>query len=94
MGWHIDHCEAVYRFSGVQSKPQNHTIKNMVPACAPCNLFKSVFSVEEFRWELHKQVSRARERSVNFRNAERFNQIVVTEKPIVFWFESQRGVVG
>jgi len=70
-----------------KGRPQNHTIENMVPACAPCNLFKSTFSIEFFRKEIAAQVERARRSSVNFRTAERFGLIETKELPIVFWFE-------
>lgn len=63
------------------------SIDNMVPACAPCNLFKGVYSVESFRSEISKQVERGRKQSVNFRTAERFGLIEIVEKPIVFYFE-------
>lgn len=68
-------------------KPHNDTIENIVPACAPCNLFKSTLSVEEFRRELEMQTYRARKTSVNFRTAERFGLIDVKEIPVTFWFE-------
>jgi len=71
---------------GMQS-PQNDAIENIVPACAPCNLFKSVFSIEEFRIEIALQVDRARRQSVNFRTAERFGLIEVRPAKVVFWFE-------
>ena len=67
--------------------PENHSFENMVPSCAPCNLFKSVFTLEDFRAELQAQVDRARKTSVNFRTAERFGLIGVNIKPIVFYFE-------
>lgn len=86
-GWHADHCEAVYRWPDEMLKPQNDTLENMVPACAPCNLFKSVFSIEEFRREIALQVKRARKQSVNFRTAERFGLIEVKPVEVVFWFE-------
>ena len=75
------------RFTGEMQHEDLDTLDNMVPSCAPCNLFKSVFPVEEFRKELEKQVERGRKSSVNFRTAERFGQIVVKTTPIVFWFE-------
>jgi len=67
--------------------PDRHTIENMVPACVPCNLLKSVYSVEEFRREIERQADRARAYSVNFRTAERFNLIEVHNDPVLFWFE-------
>ena len=70
-------------------KPENDTIENMVPACAPCNLFKSVFSVDGFRKEIEAQIERARKSSVNFRTAERFKLVEVKPAPVVFWFEKQ-----
>ena len=88
-GWHADHCNAVYRDADRLRKPQNDTLENIVPACAPCNLFKSVFSVEEFRAEIQQQVHRARKTSVNFRTAERFGMIETSCKPIRFWFEKK-----
>ncbi|QWA09548.1 HNH endonuclease [Sodalis ligni] len=63
------------------------TFENLFPACAPCNLFKGGFSLEEFRHEIFAQAERARAYSVNFRTAERFGQIQVTPSPVVFWFE-------
>ncbi|KAB8312947.1 HNH endonuclease [Erwinia endophytica] len=102
-GWHADHVEAALRkweFSPRQANgvrraiatgehwlPENDVYENLFPACAPCNLFKATFSVESFRNEIAQQVSRARRHSVNFRTAERFGQVHVTESPIVFWFE-------
>jgi hypothetical protein len=68
--------------------PENDNITNMVPACAPCNLFKSTFTVEHFRAEIGEQVARGRKTSVNWRTAERFSQIVATPAPVVFWFEN------
>jgi hypothetical protein len=65
----------------------NH-IENLLPACAQCNNFKSTFSVEEFRSEILLQIDRARQRSINFRTAERFGMIKV--KPVSrirFYFE-------
>ena len=93
--WHADHVEAIYRVdeslvSSGMGKPENDHIDNIVPACAPCNLFKNVFTVEEFRREIEQQAIRARKSSVNFRTAERFGLISVKEKPVIFWFEVNR----
>jgi len=88
-GWHADHCNAVYRQGDEMCKPHNDVIENIVPACAPCNLFKSVFSVDKFRREVEMQIDRARKTSVNFRTAERFGLIKAEPAPVVFWFEEQ-----
>jgi hypothetical protein len=60
------------RHNGGFENPELDNQENLVPSCAPCNLFKSTFSVEMFRNEIKKQVDRARKSSVNFRTAERF----------------------
>ena len=78
-----------YKREVTLGRPQNDHIDNMVPACAPCNIFKNVFNLEEFRRELSQQIIRGRKSSVNFRTAERFGMIDVNNNPIVFWFEKQ-----
>lgn len=102
-GWHADHVQAAFRkwefgerradgtrkiiYSGEHWKPENDVQENLFPACAPCNLFKSTFSLEDFRENIAAQADRARQYCVNFRTAERFGQVQVTASPIVFWFE-------
>ncbi|EOR7867415.1 HNH endonuclease [Escherichia coli] len=73
--------------TGEVFRPENDTLDNLFPACAPCNLFKSVFDIEEFRRQISYQAERASKSSVNFRTAERFGLVKVIEKPVVFWFE-------
>tara|TARA_R110002072_G_scaffold100778_9_gene222058 strand:+ start:5060 stop:5746 length:687 start_codon:yes stop_codon:yes gene_type:complete len=89
--WHCDHIEPIRRGEGggVSSKDFNtlHNIDNLAPTCAPCNLFKSVYSLEGFRRKIAHQVERARKSSVNFRVAERFGLIEPTGNEVVFWFE-------
>lgn len=104
-GWHADHVEAILRATtyepcggnsyrlvqtGKMYRGENHHIENIVPACAPCNLFKTSHSLEFFRSELAAQVERARKSSVNFRMAERFGQLEVKSGPILFWFETAK----
>lgn len=102
-GWHADHVEpvrrdfdvvrapgkgySVARSNGKVLHPELHAIENLFPACAPCNLFKATWSIEDMRNEISKQAERARAYSVNFRTAERFGLIEVVDKPVVFWFE-------
>lgn len=88
--FHADHTDAVYRdrwYEGGMLKPQNNVLEKLFPACAPCNLFKSVFSIEQFRHEIQMQVERARKSSVNFRTAERFGLVRADIKPVVFYYE-------
>lgn len=75
------------RHTGEYDYPERNRIDNFYPSCAPCNLFKSTFSIEGFRREISEQVDRARRSSVNFRTAERFGQIIINKSPIKFWYE-------
>ncbi len=52
-----------------------------------CFQLALTFSVEELRHQISKQVERARKTSVNFRLAERYGLIEITEAPVVFYFE-------
>lgn len=61
---------------------------NLICACRQCNNLKNTFSVETFRTEVSRQVERARRDSVNFRTAERFGLIHVTDREVVFYFET------
>lgn len=89
-GWHADHIEPIRRNKDSCDNPHLDTIDNIVPSCRPCNLFKSVLSIEGFRHEISHQTARARHYNVNFRTAERFGLIEVVDKPVMFWFEIQQ----
>lgn len=88
-GWHVDHFEPIYRDCGVDGDlhPERDHIDNMVPSCAPCNLFKRVWDIESFRYEIEAQRERCRNASSGFRIAERMGLIEVKSDPVVFWFE-------
>jgi 5-methylcytosine-specific restriction endonuclease McrA len=62
-------------------------IDNLNPACAPCNLWKKTYTVDEFRRQIELQAERLRKYQGGFRLAERFNQIKETGEPVIFWFE-------
>lgn len=79
--FHVDHVISVWDHG-------ENNYDNLLPACPQCNNFKSVLSLEQFRRDLQGQVAMARKTSVNFRNAERFQQIIINEHPIVFYFET------
>lgn len=80
----VDHIEPHASFTGSNEE------SNLMPACAQCNNFKFTHSLEQFRIQLSYQVGSARRYSVNFRFAEKFDQIAITEKPIVFYFEKEQ----
>lgn len=80
--WHVDHIEPF------EKQSSRCEIDNFMASCPQCNNFKNTHSVEQFRKELRFQVDRARNYSVNFRFAEKYGLITITEKPIVFYFET------
>lgn len=73
--------------TGEVFRPEADCFENLFPACAPCNLMKTSYSLEMFRKQVSLQVERGRRSSMNFRTAERFGLVEVVTKPIVFWFE-------
>jgi len=71
-------------------RSENDVLSNIVPACAPCNLFKSTYDIEFFRQEIEAQIERVRKKSSGFKIAERMGIIESKpDKPVVFWFEQQ-----
>lgn len=85
----VDHMKPIYRGNPTVNPAYRgtDTIDNMMPACAPCNRWKSVLPLEEFRAELAAQVERLRRDSAAFRMAERHGLVAATGSPVVFWFE-------
>lgn len=81
---YVDHIKP-YAFTGQHG--DRNAESNLMPACFQCNSFKAAESVEEFRRNLSYQVERAEKYSVNFRMAQKFDQIEVKPKPIIFYFE-------
>lgn len=73
--------------TGEMHRPELDSIKNLYPSCAPCNIFKSSMSLEGFRSEISEQMTRLKGKSVNYRTAFRFGQVIETPSPVVFWFE-------
>lgn len=86
--WHADHIEPVYRQAGGEMVyPHRDRIENIVPSCVKCNSLKSVYTLEQFREQVSKQVERANKNSVNFRTALRFGMVEIVKTDIVFAFE-------
>lgn len=87
--WHADHRESLYR-TGVPRYRDTSTVADLEPACQRCNLWKSVYTVEQFRYEIKKQVERLRSNSAPFRLAEDYGLVTVnTTVPVVFYFERE-----
>lgn len=100
--WHADHIEPIYRKSklvetkngywvsrntGEFNKPQLDCIDNLNPSCPQCNKYKHTLTIDKFRKELELQTERLIKQSVNFRFALKYEQLQLTPKPIIFYFE-------
>lgn len=62
---------------------------NLMPTCRVCNNWKGVFTIDAFRQEVFEQVKRLNDYSTNYRMAKKYNLVVETVKPIIFYFEKQ-----
>lgn len=99
-GWHADHLKPCIRITTDQwgrplpaalhrfIKPERNCVSNMMPACQPCNNSKHSYSLEGWRDVLQRSAQIARRATSTFKAGERFGIITVTEKPIVFYFET------
>ena len=67
-------------------------LDNMFPACRSCNHYKSTLTVEKFRSEVAKFPDGLRRDSVTYRNAVRFGLVIPNIKPVVFYFEEDKGL--
>lgn len=95
--WHADHIEPIYRGMKFYDKEKHEIvsgsrldldkIENLNPACPSCNNYKHTLSLEEFRFQLSRQVERCMN-NCNFKLALRYNQITIHQSPIIFYFES------
>ncbi len=85
--WHADHRESLYR-TGVPRYRDMATVADFEPACQRCNLWKSVYTVEQFRSEIQTQIIRLRRNSAPFRLAEDYGIVTAaSDVPVVFYFE-------
>ena len=83
----VDHLHPQF-LSHFQPEKDKNRIENLMPSCQKCNNHKGAMRLEIWRSELQKQVSRLK-KNAQFDRALRFEQIEITEKPIVFYFEIQ-----
>lgn len=94
-GWHADHAEAVLRNIGkgyAMDRPELDCIENMMPACQPCNLYKSACSIEQFRERVATQLDVTRRASRSYRFAEAFGLVTPTGNSVIFWFEKYQDI--
>lgn len=88
--WHADHLAPIYRGHDEKIRYEHRgydEIGNLMPACVSCNLSKSTWSLEMWREELKVKVARLEKYEKNFRLAVAFDQVEITNKPVVFYFE-------
>ncbi|KWA84283.1 HNH endonuclease [Burkholderia ubonensis] len=96
--WHADHFEPVerklafHREKGVVSTnelrhPERDTVANSMPACPPCNIDKSTFSLEQWRAKLQRSCEVLQRNQPTYRHALRFGLVVETQAPVTFYFE-------
>ena len=64
-----------------------NNMDNLFPSCGSCNNYKHSNYLELFRMELQEQLKRLNDRSTNYKLAKRFNQLIETPTPILFYFE-------
>lgn len=79
----VDHIQSVYWYNGAND------IENYNPACRMCNFYKSTMTIEDFRKQLGKLLSRL-EKVFIFRLAKKYGLIKETQEPIKFYFEGVR----
>ena len=101
-GWHVDHInpirrnesdeniERMNRFRETPLVRGENNIDNYYPACRQCNIWKSTYSIEQFRNEVESQLSKVNRYSANYRNAKRFGLVEEIVKPIIFYFEKTK----
>lgn len=90
--WHADHLEPVVRGDWLglpPSRPDNHRIDNMKPACPQCNISKGSMSLETWRqWLAGHLASLNRHHSI-YRLCKAYGLVVETGAPVRFYFEDR-----
>ena len=78
----VDHFAPVYLFG------DNIDIKNLMPACRSCNLYKSTYTIEKFRNQLSEIPNRLSRDSAIYKIAKRYNLICEIDEPVKFFYEN------
>lgn len=102
-GWHADHVEPLcrktkmirdadwnYKFvkTGECFNPENDRADNFMPSCGPCNMDKSVLSLEDWRRSLERKPQVLRNNYSAWRHAERFGLVAQIKTNVIFHFET------
>lgn len=78
----VDHVDAVARGGG-------DDMENWLPACRPCNYYKSTLTLDDFRECISRWPGNLMRDSVTYRNAVRFGVVTPTPHNVVFYFERE-----
>ena len=84
-GMHVDHHVAKER-AHQHPEIDVNGIDNLFPACASCNLWKSVNSIEQFRRQIEDQLNQLKSYS-QYKLALRYGLIEERPHKVVFHFE-------
>ncbi len=97
--FHIDELLPVRRnfdktgkFNGTYEHPERLHIDNQYPACPSCNINKHSMSLEEFRGLVTGFMKHLNEINTQYKIAKRYGLVEETAKPVVFYFEKQKGL--
>lgn len=96
--WHADHFLSIRRNSeyvkgvGIVKSagsefPDRDNLSNLFPACVPCNLDKSVYTIEEWRQKLQRSCEVLRNNQPTYRHALRFGLVEEKQPAVTFYFE-------
>nr|WP_289099992.1 HNH endonuclease signature motif containing protein [uncultured Halomonas sp.] len=99
--WHADHVRAVFRRHDLIKEPgkgyktqlvgadrmENDAIENFMPACAPCNLSKATYTLEQWRDVLAGYVGALNRNAPTYRMAKKHGLIVESHITVEFYFE-------
>ena len=98
-GMHVDHVEPVFRYSvwssekhryiptGEMWRKNNDNMDNLLPSCAPCNLWKGAMGLDDFRDSVRTQIDKIKKINGGFRLLMRFGIVTVNDPPELFYFE-------
>lgn len=92
---HADHKAPVLRGYSESSAenpngilhPGRDVVENMMPACAPCNLDKASYSLDQWRGKLERSAASLARYSSTYRHAFRFGLVRPVAEHVVFHFE-------
>jgi 5-methylcytosine-specific restriction endonuclease McrA len=97
-GMHVDHVAPIRRnkrwdtgklkwIEAGCGNPDGHTIDNMLPACASCNINKHSMTLEEFRAAIEQFVKSLNLYSTQYKIAKRYGLIQETNIKVLFYYE-------